>query len=253
MKNHYHVIFLHGALHGGWCWQPLLPFFKHYDEGCYLYTPTLAGLGEKQHLLSKDLNLSTHIEQIAELVESIPSNRIFLVAHSYGALIALALNERFSEKVTQVILVDGLICEKDNLPINMWPLEQRQQRLEEVVRIKNVPCFDVAPASVFGIDDINTQEWVNRLLTPHPVSCYLEPMPLKQPLINQKNICYIECVAPTTLTAQVSLEYIHGNLNWPVIKFEAGHDAMLINPQLLAKTLGIIFNFSRKCQLGLSK
>ena len=60
-------VLVHGAWHGGWCWKHVTPLLR--AAGHDVYVPTLTGLGEKAHLMSPAVNLSTHVTDVAELFE----------------------------------------------------------------------------------------------------------------------------------------------------------------------------------------
>src|SRR4051812_44010913 len=53
------VILVHGAWHGGWCWDRV----SHHLEaaGVRVLTPTLTGLGERAHLNQPVPSLDTHV------------------------------------------------------------------------------------------------------------------------------------------------------------------------------------------------
>ena len=48
-------VLVHGAWHGGWCWRRVADLLER--QGHKVFTPTLTGLGERAHLMSKDMNL----------------------------------------------------------------------------------------------------------------------------------------------------------------------------------------------------
>jgi alpha/beta hydrolase family protein len=50
-------VLVHGAWHGGWCWQRLTPLLTH--GGHVVYAPTLKGLGERAHLRACVIDLQT--------------------------------------------------------------------------------------------------------------------------------------------------------------------------------------------------
>ena len=54
-------VLVHGAWHGGWCWKKVIPILR--DAGHDVYAPTLTGLGERAHLLTPEIDLTTHINQ----------------------------------------------------------------------------------------------------------------------------------------------------------------------------------------------
>jgi pimeloyl-ACP methyl ester carboxylesterase len=53
------VVLVHGAWHGGWCWQRVARLLR--AAGHDVFTPTLTGLGERAHLLGPEIKLDTHI------------------------------------------------------------------------------------------------------------------------------------------------------------------------------------------------
>ena len=53
-------VLIHASCHGGWYWKKLAPILRKSRHE--VYTPTLTGLGERSHLVSKNVNLNTNIE-----------------------------------------------------------------------------------------------------------------------------------------------------------------------------------------------
>src|ERR1700731_73168 len=72
-------VLIHGAWHGSWCWarvRRLLAAGAHR-----VFTPTLTGIGERSHLLSRDVGLDTHIEDVANLMIWENLRDVVLVGH----------------------------------------------------------------------------------------------------------------------------------------------------------------------------
>ena len=55
-------VLLHGSCHGGWCWKKVTPLLRKYVHDVYF--PTLTGLGERSHLVSRNIGLDIHILDI---------------------------------------------------------------------------------------------------------------------------------------------------------------------------------------------
>ena len=93
-----------GAAGGGWQWRRVADRLE--KQGCKVFTPTLTGLGERSHLLSKDVGLDTHIADVVNVVRWESLEGICLVAHSYAgwpcgaALIGSAARSRRSSGST---------------------------------------------------------------------------------------------------------------------------------------------------------
>ena len=58
-------VLIHGAWHGGWCWRRVADLLE--AKGHKVFAPSLTGNGDRSHLLSKDINLDTHITDIVNL------------------------------------------------------------------------------------------------------------------------------------------------------------------------------------------
>ena len=59
-------VLVHGAWHGGWCYARVA--HRLQAAGHRVYTPTLTGLGERVHLYSRSINLTTHIIDIVNVI-----------------------------------------------------------------------------------------------------------------------------------------------------------------------------------------
>ena len=57
MTEPINFVLVHGAWHGGWCYARVRD--RLTAQGHRVFTPTLTGLGERSHLMSKDINLDT--------------------------------------------------------------------------------------------------------------------------------------------------------------------------------------------------
>src|SRR2546426_3013333 len=75
-------VLIHGAWHGSWCWKRVRRLLQ--AQGHDVFTPTLTGVGERSHLLSRDVNLETHILDVVNLIRWEELSEVVLCGHSYG-------------------------------------------------------------------------------------------------------------------------------------------------------------------------
>src|ERR1700674_3414245 len=75
-------LLISGAFSGGWGWRRVSDLLE--TKSHKVVSPTLTGLGEHSHLLSKEINLDTHIADVVNVIKQHNLNDICLVAHSYG-------------------------------------------------------------------------------------------------------------------------------------------------------------------------
>jgi len=60
-------VLVHGAWHGSWCWKRVRKALQ--AAGREVFTPTLTGVGERSYLLSREVNLETHIQDVVNLIK----------------------------------------------------------------------------------------------------------------------------------------------------------------------------------------
>jgi hypothetical protein len=70
-------VLVHGAWHGGWCWSRVADRLRSASHR--VFTPTQTGLGERKHLLSKDITLDTFTTDIVNVIETEELSDIILV------------------------------------------------------------------------------------------------------------------------------------------------------------------------------
>ena len=75
-------VLVHGAWHGGWCWQRVAKLLR--AKGHEVYTPTLTGVCECSHLLTPSVDLETHVSDVVNLIKWNELTDVVLVGHSYG-------------------------------------------------------------------------------------------------------------------------------------------------------------------------
>src|SRR3546814_3480458 len=71
-------------LHGGWCWKKLTPLLR--AQGHAVYTPTQTGLGERSHLLSREITIDTFVQDLVNMLEWEDLHDVILVGHSFAGV-----------------------------------------------------------------------------------------------------------------------------------------------------------------------
>lgn len=93
------VLFLHGSPLSGRMWAPQMESLVDF----HCLAPDLPGHGMSAEL--GDISTDDIVRQLADLIRAkVPSNRVHLVGHSYGGVIAQALVSAFPDAVDRVLL-----------------------------------------------------------------------------------------------------------------------------------------------------
>src|SRR5215216_473082 len=101
-------VLVHGGWHGGWCWKRVAPLLR--DAGHDVYTPTLTGLGERVHLASPQVNLTTHITDVVNVIEFEDLSEVVLVGHSYGGVVITGVASKVSDRIKDLVYLDAFVA-----------------------------------------------------------------------------------------------------------------------------------------------
>jgi len=110
------IVIVHGAWVGAWRWRGVADILV--DRGHRVFTPTLTGLGEREHLTSPAVNLSMHARDVANLIKYEGLENILLVGHSYGGMPVSAATELVPEGIIQSIMYMDAFFPEDGESLN---------------------------------------------------------------------------------------------------------------------------------------
>src|SRR5713226_3251144 len=122
-------VLVHGAWHGGWCWKKLAPLLR--AAGHEVYTPTLTGLGERAHLLSRSVNVDTHAQDVLGVLACEDLREVTLVGHSYAGLLLPVIANAAADRLRQLVYLDAAVAASGLALFGRYP-ETRAQVAEAV-------------------------------------------------------------------------------------------------------------------------
>jgi pimeloyl-ACP methyl ester carboxylesterase len=111
-------VIVHGAWGGGWEWSAVARLLRSFGHD--VYTPTLTGLGERNHL-GPNVGLRTHIEDIAGVLEFEDLRDVVLCGASYGGMAVTGAADRAPERIALVVYIDALVPENGESGLDLLP------------------------------------------------------------------------------------------------------------------------------------
>lgn len=110
------IVIVHGAWVGGWRWRAVADLLR--ERGHHVLTPTLTGLGEREHLASPAVNVSLHARDIANVIKFERLENVTLVAHSYGGMPVSMATELVPEGVIRSLMYLDAFFPEDGDSLN---------------------------------------------------------------------------------------------------------------------------------------
>src|SRR5471032_971199 len=168
-------VLVHGAWHGGWCWKRVARRLR--EAGHAVHTPTLTGLGERAHLLNRQIDLETHIEDVLGLLRAEQLGDIVLCGHSYGGMVITGVADRAADRVAGVVYLDAYVP-ADGESLSALQLPERRAALRAAVAEHGWGwLMPPTPAAAFAVNEAD-RAWVDRQCVPHPFACFEQPIRL---------------------------------------------------------------------------
>lgn len=225
-------VLVHGSCHGGWCWKKVTPLLRKYGHDVYF--PTLTGLGERSHLVSKDIDLYTHVCDITQLLEYEDLTEVILVGHSYGGLVIGGVAERIPERIKRLVYLDGYILEDNKSAFNLIPgLEAiyKKRALAEHGKEWLVASYD---PRVWGVINPTDIRWMETRLSSMPWHTHDQPLRIINIQAQRIPKTYISCTEFKDFHFMAQRAKSQG---WDYHELKTGHDAMITVPNEVAQLL----------------
>jgi len=228
-------VLVHGAWHGGWCWKYGRDILE--QNGHRVFTPTMTGLGMYSHMLTPEVDMNTHIQDIENLFHWEDLENVTLVGHSYAGWVCSGALETVEKQVGSLVMVDAFLPVDGSSAYDTNKPEQ-QVNLDKL-RAEGVLKRPAPPARAF----VKTEEniaWVDAKMTPQPLAAVFTPISLTGARERIAKKMFIRALGFAQPAFQANYEATSADPSWEtygVPADQSSHDIMVDAPELLAKLI----------------
>ncbi|MFD7975367.1 alpha/beta fold hydrolase [Streptomyces sp. NPDC059071] len=176
-------ILVAGGWLGGWAWRDVAGELAR--RGHRARPVTLTGLGERRHLARRDTGLSTHVDDIVQVLDHEEATGAVVVGHSYGIFPVVGAADRRPERIGRIVYLDTGVPQDGDTVKDGFMDETRRAAVEEMVAADGDGWrFPLPPedrlgewGSLSGMDE-EALARMRRLAAPHPYACFTERISL---------------------------------------------------------------------------
>jgi pimeloyl-ACP methyl ester carboxylesterase len=177
-------------VHGGWSGAH---GFRHVrrllqSNGHEVFTPSLTGIGERVHLVNPQIDLTTHVQDVVNVVLYEDLSDVVLLGFSYGGAVVTGTLDHIGSRVRELVYLDAFVP---------GPGES----VAGITGRTSTPTVDLgsvwlAPPPARDFDDPEESAWQNARRVPHPLRCFSEPVRLSAPVEEHDlGLTYIKATA----------------------------------------------------------
>lgn len=228
-------VLVHGAWHGGWCWQRVAEPLR--AKGHSVYAPSLTGLGDRMHLASPEINLDTHIADIVNLMEAEELSDVILCGHSYAGMVITGVAERAPQYLSNLIYLDAFVPGSGQGLEDMLPAERREANLARVGDDGEGWRMASPDPAFWGIRSPDDVAWLKRHLVDHPYACMTQPLDHSDPWLKFDNRTFVLAKGNKGSPFHAIVESFGDSSGWRIETVDCGHDVMVDEPAWLIELL----------------
>ena len=225
------IVLVHGGWRGGWSWRRVAD--RLGMAGHPVFAPTLTGLGDRSHLFSPAIGLSTHIRDIVNLIEWEGLDNVVLCGHSYGGMVITGVAERLHSRIKSLVYLDAFLPGAGASLFDQLPDAMRQGFLEAAKTLRG-EAVPPPPAVAFLVNEAD-RAWVDAKCTPQPMATFLEKIASVDGLARVATKIYVLASTYNSPAFAPIAARLRGDPAWRVVEIAAGHDLMIDEPDAVVE------------------
>ncbi|RFM32559.1 alpha/beta fold hydrolase [Chitinophaga silvisoli] len=218
-------LFVPGAFDGGWDYSKVDAILR--TRGEIVYRPTLTGLGERVNSSNANINLSTYIADIVNLIKFENLHNIILVGHSYAGMVISGVAEQMPDRIKELVYLDAMVpndgesAEELAKAGGLWDMMMKPNIKGDFI----VPPYPPTPNPPYDV--------------PQPLKTFTEPIKISNPLVKKIPAVFIAMTKDGAVSPVIDKMGISRarSRNWKIYTLEGGHYAMREQPENLVNKL----------------
>ena len=212
-------------------WQRLAPLLR--KSGHDVFTPSLTGIGERAHLASPSIDVSTHIADVLGVLRYERLQDVVLVGHSYGGMVVSGVADRAPERVGTLVYLDAFVPKPNEALLDLLPARVLEHFPREGWQVPPLP-----PAAQ-GMTDAGEIAWLEGRRDPQPMKCFTEKLRLEGRFRGQR--VYVSCTGYSPTSFSRFAELARNDPAWRYHELATHHYPHVSMP---AETAGVLLNYA---------
>jgi len=230
-------VLVHGAWHGGWCWEKVVPLLQ--KQGHTVVAPDLPAHGKDKTPIA-EVSLQSYADRVCDILDAQPEPAI-LVGHSMGGMVITQAAEYRPDRIRTLVYLCAF------LPRNGESLLQLAQTDTEGLVLPNlVPADDQQSATVrdeaikdafYGDCSDEDVARAKSLLVAQPLAPLATPVSTTEANFGRAPRVYIECLKDRAIPPPLQKQMYTASPCRKVISMDTSHSPFLSAPDKLVEHL----------------
>jgi len=212
-------------------WSRLVRVLR--QAGQDVHTPSLTGIGERVHLASPEVDLSTHIADVVNALRYEDLREVVLVGHSYGGMVVTGAADREPSRVRTLVYLDAFVPENGQAAADLVAPEFRAALPGLGWQVPPLP------PSRQGMTDPREVEWMGERRCAQPAGTFKEKISLSGAFKGPRVYIFCSGYSPTTFAPFAAKT--RNDPAWRYHELATHHYPQVSMP---AETAGVLLNYA---------
>ena len=227
-----HFVLIHGAWHGGWCWEGVIQELE--KAGYTAEAPTMPGHNPDDD--RSQIKFNDYIDKICDVLNR-QSRPVVLVGHSSGGYMLQAAAPRAADKIARLIFLNAFILPEGKSQFDLVPPEA-SEAMTAAAQASPDNCVPVIEDFVRNMlmagEPAEKQDTLIKQLVPQPYALFTTPVDTGtfDQLTTPKSVVF--CKGDVSLPPGAYLGMAQGLGEYNLIEVEGSHEAFFTNPGVVA-------------------
>lgn len=231
------IMLVHGACHGGWCWERLAPLIE--AAGHRVLIPDLPGRAAMGTPGWWRWTLKDYADVIVATARQ-ADRPVVALGHSMGGQVISAAAEAAPDLFERLVYLAAFLPAHGDSIVSLAPMNKEADIAQATHTSLLTGRLTITPETAqpvfYGDCSVADFEWVKRRLVPEPVRPSFGKVSLSERFQSIRR-SYIRCTQDRALSVQFQDRMIERQPCQKVATLEASHSPFLSMPDRLAETL----------------
>ena len=171
-------------------WSRVAPLLR--AAGHEVHTPSLTGIGERSHLASPAVSLSTHVTDVLQCLRYERLTGVVLVGHSYGGMVVTGAADAAPQCVSALVYLDAFVPRAGEALVDLLPSRVRAHFPNSGGHVPPLP------PQAQGMSDAQEIAWLEGRRDPQPIKTFTEPLRLEGRYNARRSYIFCTGYSPTS-------------------------------------------------------
>jgi pimeloyl-ACP methyl ester carboxylesterase len=234
-------LLIHGAWHGAWCWNKVIPLLE--KQGHKVIAPSLPGHGKDKTFI-KEVTLTSYTDSICEILDSL-EEPVILVGHSMGGLIMSQVAEYRPDKIEMLVYIAAFVLKNGESILPFIRKDAESLLIHNIDFSKDMSSIELNEDAIKNVfygdcsdEDISRAK---SLISPQSFAPIKSRLNISNEKFELAPKIYIECLADRAISITMQRK-MYAEFSWKkVISIDSSHSPFFSSPEELVSNLTMLF------------